>query len=72
MHWYNPLLWPWVDPFDIVGPLVLLFTPWGTISGTAYLIANILTEIFMLLWGLVLLIQYRGNRLWQTLLVGEE
>jgi len=27
MRWYNPILWPWINPYDIVGPLVLLFMP---------------------------------------------
>ncbi len=48
MHWYNPLLWPWVDPFALVGPMVLLFTPFGPINGLAYWLANWITNGIMI------------------------
>jgi membrane-bound metal-dependent hydrolase YbcI (DUF457 family) len=66
MHWYNPILWPWVDPFAVVGPLVLLFAPFGSINGPAFRMANLLTSIIMLVWWIVILIQYWGKNLWNN------
>ncbi|MFW9839528.1 MAG: DUF4184 family protein [Candidatus Thorarchaeota archaeon] len=66
MHWYNPILWPWVDPYTVVGPLVLLFTPLESISGQAFRMAHLLTSIIMLVWWILILIQYRGKNLWNN------
>ena len=70
MHWFNPILWPWVDPYDIVGPLVLLFTPFGSINGTAFWMANLLTQVFMLIWWVLILMRYWGKDLWSNHWVG--
>jgi membrane-bound metal-dependent hydrolase YbcI (DUF457 family) len=66
MHWFNPLLWPWVNPYDIVGPLVLLFTPFGPINETAFWMANYLTSAIMLISWLPILIYYRNKDLWSN------
>jgi len=70
MHWFNPILWPWVDPYDIVGPLVLLFTPFGSINGTAFWMANLLTQVFMFVWWVLILMRYWGKDLWGNHWVG--
>ena len=70
MHWYNPILWPWVDPFDVVGPLVLLFTPFGSISGIAFRLANLLTSLVMVVWWVLILMRYWGKDLWSNHWVG--
>ncbi|MGY5865929.1 MAG: DUF4184 family protein [Candidatus Thorarchaeota archaeon] len=70
MHWFNPILWPWIDPFEVVGPLVLLFTPFGSISGTAFQMANLLTSAVMGVWWLLILVKYWGKDLWGNHWVG--
>ncbi len=72
MHWFNPILWPWVDPFDVVGPLVLLFTPFGSISGIAYLMANVLTNMIMVVCWVLILKKYWGKDLWGNIWVGNK
>lgn len=64
MHWFNPILWPWINPYDVVGPLVLFFAPFGPINGTAFWMANTLTSAIMLLAWLSILVYYRNNDLW--------
>ncbi|MFW9786245.1 MAG: DUF4184 family protein [Candidatus Thorarchaeota archaeon] len=66
MHWFNPILWPWVNPFDVVGPLVLFFSPYGPINGTAYWMANILTNAVMMIAWLPILVRYSANNLWSN------
>ncbi|MHA2078985.1 MAG: DUF4184 family protein [Candidatus Thorarchaeota archaeon] len=70
MHWFNPILWPWIDPFEVVGPLVLLFTPFGSISGTAFRMANLLTNVVMGVWWLLILAKYWGKDLWSNHWIG--
>ncbi|MFX1482762.1 MAG: hypothetical protein ACFFCP_06180 [Promethearchaeota archaeon] len=70
IHWFNPILWPWIDPYDIVGPLVLLFAPFGSISGVAYTMANLLTNAVMVVWCVLILKRYWGKELWENLWAG--
>ncbi|MHA2374159.1 MAG: DUF4184 family protein [Candidatus Thorarchaeota archaeon] len=70
MHWYNPLLWPWVSPFDLVGPLVLLFMPLGPINGLAYFMAHLLTSLVMLFFFVYIFIRYNNRDLWRSLWLG--
>jgi membrane-bound metal-dependent hydrolase YbcI (DUF457 family) len=70
MHWFNPLLWPWVDPYAVVGPLVILFTPFGSISGGAYIMANLLTSVIMLIWWVLIIMHYWKKDLWDNHWVG--
>ncbi len=66
MHWFNPILWPWVNPYDVVGPLVLFFTPYGPINGTAYWMANYLTSAVMIIAWLPIILYYLNNDLWSN------
>ncbi len=66
MHWFNPILWPWVNPYDIVGPLVLFFAPFGPINGTAFWMANGLTSAVMIIAWLPILIYYGNKDLWSN------
>ena len=66
MHWFNPILWPWVNPYDIVGPLVLVFTPFGPINGMAYWMANFLTSAIMIISWILIFVHYRHNDLWRN------
>jgi membrane-bound metal-dependent hydrolase YbcI (DUF457 family) len=70
MHWFNPILWPWVSPYDVVGPLVLLFTPFGPINGTAFWIANISSNVFMGVTCIPILIYYWNKDLWRNIWLG--
>ena len=70
VHYYNPILWPWVNPFDVIGSLVLFFMPAYSIWD-AYLIARLLANIAMILVWLVILMKLhsKGN-LWSRHWVG--
>ncbi|MHA2223088.1 MAG: DUF4184 family protein [Candidatus Thorarchaeota archaeon] len=70
MHWFNPILWPWVDPYAVVGPLVLLFTPFGSISGTAFRMAHFVTSAIMGVWWLIIITKYWSSDLWGKHWVG--
>jgi hypothetical protein len=70
-HWYNPILWPWVNPQDIVGPLVLVFMQTYDIW-TSFLIARLVTHIIMLVVFFVIIVHLhsKGN-LWFRFWVGD-
>ncbi len=69
MHWYNPILWPWTDPFLIVGPLVLLFMGLGLSVTVSYFIANITITLVMGILFLAEVYMNRGPDLWSRLFV---
>jgi len=69
MHPFNPVLWPFVDPYSIVGILVIVFAVDGNIS-TGFLIANILTNLIMGIFMVAIVIKSRRN-LWEEILVGK-
>ncbi|NWF96535.1 MAG: DUF4184 family protein [Candidatus Thorarchaeota archaeon] len=70
MHWYNPVLWPWVDPYAVIGPFVLLFASLGSINGPAFEAANMLVSVPLAVWGLVILMTNRGPMLWEHIWLG--
>jgi len=73
MHPFNPVLWPFVDPYSIVGILVIAFSVEGGIA-TGFLHARILVNILMItIMGLLLTIIIVKNRknLWERLLIGK-
>jgi len=64
MHWYNPILWPWVNPNDIVGSRVLLFIPTYDMW-TAYLIASLIMHIAMIvIWIAIIVMLHSKGNLW--------
>ncbi|MFW9961562.1 MAG: DUF4184 family protein [Candidatus Thorarchaeota archaeon] len=64
MHWYNPILWPLVNPYEIVGPLVLLLMPTYDMW-TAYVIASSITHISMIIiWAGIMLVLHSKGNLW--------
>ena len=69
MHPYSLVLWPFVDPYSIVGVLVLVFAVDGDIK-LGFLIANILTNLIMGLFMVAIVIKSRRN-LWEQILVGK-
>ena len=68
MHPFNPVLWPFVDPYSIVGILVLVFAVNGNIS-LGFLIARILNNVIMGLFMVAIVIKCRNN-LWEQILIG--
>ena len=69
MHPYSLVLWPFVDPYSIVGVLVLVFAIDGDIK-LGFLIANILTNLIMALFTLTIVIKSRTD-LWKRILIGK-
>jgi len=67
MHPFNPVLWPFVDPYSIVGILVLIFSVDGNIS-LGFLIARILNYGIMGLFMSAIIIKSRRNMCEQTLI----
>lgn len=68
MHPYSLVLWPFVDPYSIIGVLVLVFAVDGDIK-LGFLVANILTNLIMGLFMFTIVIKSRKN-LWEKILVG--
>ncbi len=74
MHPFNPVLWPFVDPYNIVGILILFFTIEGDVS-VGFLHARILVNILMItIMGMLLTIIIVKNKrnLWERVLVGKK
>lgn len=69
MHPFNPVLWPFVDPYKIVGFLVLLLAPAGDIN-MGFLRANLITNLVTASFGVTILATIRKN-FWEKLLEGE-
>ncbi|MCK4287168.1 MAG: hypothetical protein KAX18_13245, partial [Candidatus Lokiarchaeota archaeon] len=69
MHPYSLILWPFVDPYSIVGVLVLVFAVDGDIK-LGFLIANIFTNLIMGLFMVAVVIKSRKN-LWEHILIGK-
>ncbi|MFX0045824.1 MAG: DUF4184 family protein [Candidatus Hermodarchaeota archaeon] len=62
MHPYNPVLWPWVNPFQVVGVLV----PLMGFSG-----ANLLLSVTMVVFGITILVLYMNENLWERIWLGD-
>ena len=69
MHPYSLILWPFVDPYNIVGILVLVFAVDGDLQ-LGFFIANVLTNLVMGLFMVVIIIKNRRN-LWDKILIGK-
>jgi membrane-bound metal-dependent hydrolase YbcI (DUF457 family) len=70
MHWFNPILWPWVDPFVFVGPIVLFFAQGGPVNGTAFWMANFVVSAAMVVGWLSILMFYLRRNLWENIWLG--
>ncbi len=66
MHWYNPILWPWVNPFDVMGPLVQFFIVSGLGLGDAFWMALNLTQGAMIVLWAVIIAWYLNRGLWRN------
>jgi hypothetical protein len=67
MHPYSLILWPFVNPYNIVGFIVLVFAFDGDIQ-RGFLIANIMTNLIMGILMLTIGIKSRNN-LWEQILI---
>ncbi|MHA1959026.1 MAG: hypothetical protein ACW99U_02265 [Candidatus Thorarchaeota archaeon] len=70
MHYYNHILWPFVDPNTLVGPLVLILSFEGDLD-LGYIRANIITNIIMILLFALIVMRIRGSRFWERFWLGE-
>lgn len=61
MHPYNPVLWPWVNPYEIVGVLVPLIGFGG---------ANLLLSVAMGICAVAVLLRYLDENLWERVWLG--
>lgn len=69
-HWYNQILWPWVDAQMIVGPVCILFA-WflETDIMSGYYAANQFTNGVMAIVLALIIIRTKENR-WHRLWIG--
>jgi hypothetical protein len=68
MHPFNPTLWPWVSPNEIVGPLVLILGGGSVFWG--FTRAHILLSVIMGVLGIVILIVNINKNLWEEVWLG--
>ncbi len=68
MHAVNPIFWPWIDPENVMGPLVILFG--GKVDvDQEFLWARIASHLVMGILCMVIILQKRQRR-WEYLLLG--
>ncbi|MGD9381736.1 MAG: DUF4184 family protein [Candidatus Thorarchaeota archaeon] len=68
MHPFNPTLWPWVSPNEIVGPLVIILGGGSVFWGFSR--AHILLSVIMGVLGIVILIVNINKNLWEEIWLG--
>ncbi len=68
MHPFNPTLWPWIPPNEIVGSVVLFFGEGSMIVG--FTRANTLFSIIMGVLGVLILIVNINKNLWDEIWLG--
>ncbi len=68
MHPFNPTLWPWVSPNEIVGPLVIILGGGSVFWG--FTRAHILLSVIMGVLGIVILIVNINKNLWEEIWLG--
>ncbi|MBD3407575.1 MAG: DUF4184 family protein [Candidatus Lokiarchaeota archaeon] len=61
MHQYNPHLWPFVDPFLLVGPCVSIVALLGFNLEAAYIVTNLIFHFVFLIIFLGIFLYYRRN-----------
>lgn len=68
MHPFNPTLWPWVPPNEIVGSVVLFFGEGSMLVG--FTRANTLFSIIMGVLGALILFVNINKNLWEEIWLG--
>jgi hypothetical protein len=69
MHPFNPTLWPWVPPNEIVGSVVLFFGEGSILVGFSR--ANTLFSVIMGVLGVLILIANMNKNLWDEIWLGD-
>lgn len=70
IHWYNHLLWPWVDPNLLVGPLAMFFAVLlSTDIIVGYSVAAVMVSAIMTVIFIQILYSNKENR-WRNLWIG--
>ncbi|MFQ5831561.1 MAG: DUF4184 family protein [Candidatus Thorarchaeota archaeon] len=62
MHPYNPVLWPWVNPGQVVGFLFVLY---------GFEVANLILNVIMGIAGLLILLKSLSDDLWKKIWMGD-
>ncbi|MHA2265928.1 MAG: DUF4184 family protein [Candidatus Thorarchaeota archaeon] len=68
MHPFNPTLWPWIPPNEIVGSVVLFFGEGSILVG--FTRANTLFSAIMVVLGTLILIVNINKNLWDEVWLG--
>jgi len=71
MHWYNPILWPWISPDKIIGPLVLLFMQQYTLEIASFFARALMNILMAIIWGVILIRLYSKGDIWNKHWIGE-
>ena len=69
MHPFNPTLWPWVDPYELVGPMVIFFAFGGDID-LGFFYSRVLMHGIMIVFWILIILKYRHDNLWENIWVG--
>ncbi len=64
MHPFNPLLWPWIDPYLLPGPLAVLLGNGDLIIGLRN--ASLVYDMILIPAWLIILYVSRGRHLWMN------
>ncbi len=69
-HPFNPILWPWVNPYSIIGPLDIYFSTFlGGDILTGFLVANVAINIIMGSALALIIIRTNESR-WERIWIG--
>jgi dolichol kinase len=68
MHPFNPTLWPWMSPNEIVGGVVLFFGEGSLLVGFSR--ANMLFSAIMVVLGVLILLTNINKDLWEEIWLG--
>ncbi|KXH72064.1 MAG: hypothetical protein AM326_03825 [Candidatus Thorarchaeota archaeon SMTZ-45] len=68
MHPFNPTLWPWVPPNEIIGSVVLFFGEGSILVG--FTRANTLFSVIMGVLGVLILVVNINKNLWEEIWLG--
>jgi hypothetical protein len=70
MHAYNQILWPFIDAWLLIGPLVAVFAVGHTISYGFYVASSITHLLSIVLW--ISIAYYIRDDLWSRMWIGDK
>ncbi len=69
-HWYNSVLWPWISPFEIVGPVCAFFASLLNVDiVSGYAVANLFANIIMAVVLIAIVLATKEDK-WKKLWIG--